>query len=594
MPRKQAFSGKQKKKQLQERRERKKDSHSIYDEDVVQDISDTTAAKPGEVEAEILHVHEQPTGDKDFDPNRYRLHFLKISQEEMKKRKTAARRPVIKVTEKALEMSIGSVFPTENPLDFPKRPPWDFRLSKTQLERQEQAYYSKYVQTLLMSHDPQRLSYFELNLETWRQLWRVTEISDILLLIADIRYPAVHVPPSLYSYLREELGREVVVVLNKVDMAPPPLVAAWRSYLTAVFPGVRVVCFSSFPDRPEDTASGLHSKQKKRLVKPLGPQELLDICRDLVKDKVNLDSWQEKLDTEDTSTSAPERHGCHGGIDNPDKPSADMLQAGAAEAHLAGVYQRFRDGVLTIGCIGYPNVGKSSLLNGLVGRKVVSVSKTPGHTKHLQTIFLTPTVKLCDCPGLVFPSHVDKSLQIVSGIFPIAQVREPYSTVGYLAQRLDLPTLLHLTHPEMAGKPPSAARSKVVKWSAFDVCESWAVKCGYHTAKASRPDVYRAANQLLRMAVEGRLRLCFAPPDFFDCQDSWKENDFAVSLSERLTSLAHREQSLAQLEDSSSDSEPEELLQPAASRQEEEKSWGEEEEASSCVSQNPFALLGDD
>lgn len=44
--------------------------------------------------------------------------------------------------------------------------------------------------------------------------------------------------------------------------------------------------------------------------------------------------------------------------------------------------------------------------------QVVSVSKTPGHTKHFQTIFLTPTVKLCDCPGLVFPSLVQKPLQV--------------------------------------------------------------------------------------------------------------------------------------------------------------------------------------
>lgn len=33
------------------------------------------------------------------------------------------------------------------------------------------------------------LSFCELNLETWRQLWRVLEISDIILVIADVRYP---------------------------------------------------------------------------------------------------------------------------------------------------------------------------------------------------------------------------------------------------------------------------------------------------------------------------------------------------------------------------------------------------------------------
>ena len=45
-------------------------------------------------------------------------------------------------------------------------------------------------------------------------------------------------------------------------------------------------------------------------------------------------------------------------------------------------------------------------------RQVVSTSRTPGHTKHFQTIFLTPNVRLCDCPGLVFPSIVSKQLQV--------------------------------------------------------------------------------------------------------------------------------------------------------------------------------------
>lgn len=61
---------------------------------------------------------------------------------------------------------------------------------------------------------------------------------------------------------------------------------------------------------------------------------------------------------------------------------------------------------------GFPNVGKSSVINSLVGRKVVSVSRTPGHTKYFQTYYLTKTVKLCDCPGLVFPSCVAKQLQV--------------------------------------------------------------------------------------------------------------------------------------------------------------------------------------
>lgn len=77
-----------------------------------------------------------------------------------------------------------------------------------------------------------------------------------------------------------------------------------------------------------------------------------------------------------------------------------------------------KSGPSTVPCIvflGFPNVGKSSLINGLVGRKVVSVSRTPGHTRYFQTYFLTPSVKLCDCPGLIFPSLLPRQLQVCCG-----------------------------------------------------------------------------------------------------------------------------------------------------------------------------------
>ena len=53
--------------------------------------------------------------------------------------------------------------------------------------------------------------------------------------------------------------------------------------------------------------------------------------------------------------------------------------------------------------VGYPNVGKSSVINVLCGIKRVSVGSMPGKTKHFQTIYLKPDLILCDCPGLVFP-----------------------------------------------------------------------------------------------------------------------------------------------------------------------------------------------
>ena len=43
------------------------------------------------------------------------------------------------------------------------------------------------------------------------------EISDVVLLITDVRHPTLHFSPALYSYVVDELGKKIVLVLNKVS-----------------------------------------------------------------------------------------------------------------------------------------------------------------------------------------------------------------------------------------------------------------------------------------------------------------------------------------------------------------------------------------
>lgn len=50
----------------------------------------------------------------------------------------------------------------------------------------------------------------------------------------------------------------------------------------------------------------------------------------------------------------------------------------------------------------------------------------------------------------------------------MAQVKEPYSVVGYLAQRLDVPRLLKLVPPDCES---GGGHSKDYLWSAFNICE---------------------------------------------------------------------------------------------------------------------------
>jgi len=92
---------------------------------------------------------------------------------------------------------------------------------------------------------------------------------------------------------------------------------------------------------------------------------------------------------------------------------------------------------LVVGLVGYPNVGKSSTINSLLGEKKVSVSSTPGKTKHFQTIHLSPQLVLCDCPGLVFPQFATSKADLVcDGVLPIDQMRESTGPSALVAQRI--------------------------------------------------------------------------------------------------------------------------------------------------------------
>ena len=56
---------------------------------------------------------------------------------------------------------------------------------------------------------------------------------------------------------------------------------------------------------------------------------------------------------------------------------------------------------IVVGILGYPNVGKSSIINALCHRKKVTVSKKPGTTHGIHWIRATAEIKLIDSPGVI-------------------------------------------------------------------------------------------------------------------------------------------------------------------------------------------------
>lgn len=56
---------------------------------------------------------------------------------------------------------------------------------------------------------------------------------------------------------------------------------------------------------------------------------------------------------------------------------------------------------ITVGVIGYPNTGKSSTINLLVGKPKAKIASVAGYTKNLQKVKLTNEIQLIDSPGVI-------------------------------------------------------------------------------------------------------------------------------------------------------------------------------------------------
>ncbi|KAI7281136.1 nuclear/nucleolar GTP-binding protein [Hortaea werneckii] len=81
---------------------------------------------------------------------------------------------------------------------------------------------------------------------------------------------------------------------------------------------------------------------------------------------------------------------------------------------------------ISVGFIGYPNTGKSSIINTLRKKKVCATAPIPGETKVWQYITLMKRIYLIDCPGIVPPSMTDSPEDILlRGVVRVENVENP-------------------------------------------------------------------------------------------------------------------------------------------------------------------------
>lgn len=93
---------------------------------------------------------------------------------------------------------------------------------------------------------------------------------------------------------------------------------------------------------------------------------------------------------------------------------------------------------ISVGFIGYPNVGKSSVINALRSKKVCKVAPIAGETKVWQYITLMKRIFLIDCPGVVYDAANTETdtEKVLKGVVRVELVPDPEQYIPSLMERV--------------------------------------------------------------------------------------------------------------------------------------------------------------
>ncbi|PTB74359.1 putative ribosome biogenesis GTPase Lsg1 [Trichoderma longibrachiatum ATCC 18648] len=389
----------------------------------------------------------------------------------------------------------------KNRLTVPRRPQWDASTTPQELDRRERDALVAWRRGLaeLQENNDLLMTPFERNIEVWRQLWRVIERSDLIVQIVDARNPLLFRSEDLESYVKAvDPKKENLLLINKADMMTTKQRKAWAKHLREA--GIAYKFFSA------------------QLAK-----EMIEARENAEDESDDEPAFSSKQAEKAPQQEAEDEHGdeAEQGESSKGKEPVDEDTQILTVEELEEIFLKYApndrasDHKLQVGLVGYPNVGKSSTINALIGAKKVSVSSTPGKTKHFQTIHLSDRVILCDCPGLVFPNFATTKADLVTqGVLPIDQMREHSGPVGLVAKRIPQPFLEAIYGIKINTRPVEEGGTGVP--TAEELLRAYATARGFQTQGLGQPDEARASRYILKDYVNGKLLFVHPPPGIDD------------------------------------------------------------------------------
>lgn len=405
-----------------------------------------------------------------------------------------------------------------NPLSVPRRPHWDSTTTPEELEERERQTFLVWRRRLakVQERESVYMTPFEKNLEVWRQLWRVVERSDLVVQILDCRNPLMYLCEDLIKYVNEEFnGKKMnLILLNKADYLTEKQRQMWFEYFRDR--GIKSMFFSALIENAKPNKdvtinncdrNDYHNQSDVNHSRDdISDEDEPNVIAEMLLDNLNINEEESRQKSLDECGSR-----LYNKFELLDAWRETLLQmrkdSGNYEDSDGTNQDPFgRTHPLTVGLVGYPNVGKSSTINALLSAKRVAVSATPGKTKHFQTFLVDKDMMLCDCPGLVFPNFVSsKSDMVINGVLPIDQMKDYVGPVRQIVAKIP-----RSYFEEIYGL--AFDQRKEQNLTAEDLLNAFGFMRGYMTARGL-PDLSRAARKVCKDFINGKILYCEAPPD---------------------------------------------------------------------------------
>ncbi|XP_002528567.2 nuclear/nucleolar GTPase 2 [Ricinus communis] len=152
---------------------------------------------------------------------------------------------------------------------------------------------------------------------------------------------------------------------------------------------------------------------------------------------------------------------------------------------------------ISVGFVGYPNVGKSSVINTLRTKNVCKVAPIPGETKVWQYITLTKRIFLIDCPGVVYQNKDTETDIVLKGVVRVTNLHDAAEHIGEVLKRVK--------------KEHLQRAYKIKEWNDEDDFLVQLCKSTGKLLKGGEPDYMTAAKMVLHDWQRGKIPF-FVPP----------------------------------------------------------------------------------